>query len=1148
MTIPKTTNLTLPLLKLLKDGNERSMGEAGKILALDFGLTDDEKSELQKLGKTETKFGYQLAWSCTHLLWAELVERTRTAHIKITSEGSDFLKENPPELTENYLTNRFPKFAQRRRRGGSKLLVVENKDELKNAHDVFINSLTNLTTKTQTMQVSTRGGSDSYEINWIESLGIWWLTDFRTDGLSHWDCFGTDEPNWSTESAPSIKLEINTPTKGRNKGPEAQFVKNEKGEIFVCHTGNLHVQGRADERFYDVYSGPALWNEDIEFGDGSLRGHFLISKLSDPKSPEQIAEYVNAVNDYKISQKVKIKKNTENLFEAGHRLFLLEISQIEDKIPFENFDHVGFRKREVDWKIKVAENAKMILSLDKWGEWKPNPEKIFTAVKAASSPKIINQFGIWAPPFHTHAGYFDELDDQTKKEFGSQLFDFLKGKDTIEIRYDKLSLFLKEKRPKWGSMTSKLLTYLLFLTDSKKYFPIHPTNFTKLVDFFGKSVTKETSWKKYNSYLQLASELKLKLDEMYSTVLSVIEVQSYMWILAGAVSKKFLMVKAGEGGFDWENQKKLKIIGIHYLTIDLDNYLNKNNTISKKDVTKAWAEIHEKKSIEPFSKDQLKIKLGQLDRFHSIKSGDKIIAIGKNSELLGVGNATGGYKFRDDVGVHCHTVPVDWYDTDSREMPMQSMNITVKDLTARDYSDLMVSQGKTLPSIDTTEFEKILEHKSQLILYGPPGTGKTYTAKKIAESFTGKSFDDAQSPACFVATGAWADWEHTITNPPLRWGLKISSEEHGGVYKYLKEGDYVFLYQNKVEPVKFSKEGFFGIGIVKRKYTSDELYWPVEIETGSTSSALRFEIELVKKVDTDLELLPWIDGLPRQRGLNRITEGEPLTELFKQLKKHWNVTLQNCNFIKKITFHQSFSYEEFIEGIKAEAKGTNVSFNVEAGIFKEFCNCAKRNSEQKFVMIIDEINRGNISKILGELITLLEKDKREDTATLPYSKESFFVPKNVFIIGTMNTADRSLVLLDVALRRRFAFYEIMPDASLLKNKNIEGVNLTELLESINDKIKDQNMRDYQIGHSYFMEKENPIQTIDELKFSMVYEVIPLIREYFYNVPEKIKEILGPELSSDEPGIKWRTDSKELVASLKKQFLNKQEENDNAESN
>lgn len=438
-------------------------------------------------------------------------------------------------------------------------------------------------------------------------------------------------------------------------------------------------------------------------------------------------------------------------------------------------------------------------------------------------------------------------------------------------------------------------------------------------------------------------------------------------------------------------------------------------------------------------------------------------------------------------------------------------------------------------SIDTSEFEDILEYKSQMILYGPPGTGKTYTAKKIAESFTGKEFEDMQlHHQCFLALGGWSNWSHTIQNGPLRWGVDPSTPSNLGVYNSVEEGDYVVFYQNKDEPAKFTQRGMFGIGRVTRKYTSEEPYWPDEVSAGNAIYTHRFELEPLKISRDDDEMIPWIDGLPFTKGLNSIKNEEVLAKLLSEIQRKWNLSL-GCSFIKRITFHQSFSYEEFIEGIKAEAHGTSVSFDVSPGIFKEFCNCARRNPKQKFVMIIDEINRGNIPKILGEIITLLEKDKREDTTTLPYSKESFSVPKNVFIIGTMNTADRSLVLLDVALRRRFAFYEIMPDPLLLKNKDVEGVDLTKLLDSINNKIKNQDMRDYQIGHSYFMKGEDPIETEAELFFAMVYEVIPLVKEYFYNEQKKIDDVLGKDLGSPETKTDWRKNSKKLVESLKIAF-------------
>lgn len=219
--------------------------------------------------------------------------------------------------------------------------------------------------------------------------------------------------------------------------------------------------------------------------------------------------------------------------------------------------------------------------------------------------------------------------------------------------------------------------------------------------------------------------------------------------------------------------------------------------------------------------------------------------------------------------------------------------------------------------------------------------------------------------------------------------------------------------------------------------------------------------------------------------------------------------------IKFVTFHQSYGYEDFIEGIKPviDERG-NISYEVKAGVFKKFCDEARMRLTENFVFIIDEINRGNISKIFGELITLIEDDKRgEISATLPYSQEEFTVPPNVYIIGTMNTADRSIALLDTALRRRFDFIEMMPRPELLKS-DVEGVNMQKILAELNKNIENLYDRDHTIGHAYFMKCESRAD-IDKVFRN---KIIPLLQEYFFDDYERINEVLDGVKSYDCPRV------------------------------
>lgn len=219
--------------------------------------------------------------------------------------------------------------------------------------------------------------------------------------------------------------------------------------------------------------------------------------------------------------------------------------------------------------------------------------------------------------------------------------------------------------------------------------------------------------------------------------------------------------------------------------------------------------------------------------------------------------------------------------------------------------------------------------------------------------------------------------------------------------------------------------------------------------------------------------------------------------------------------IKFITFHQNYSYEDFMVGIRPDLQNGQISYKLYEGPFKKIADEARKieNKDKKYVLIIDEINRGNISKIFGELITLIETDKRAGnkhalSAPLLYQNEEFSVPNNLYIIGTMNTADKSIALVDIALRRRFVFEEMMPNAALL-NK-VEGFDLPEWFTKLNQKITAELDRDHQIGHSYFI----GVETIADLQRAFYQCILPLLKEYFYGNPEKLQEII-PGFTSEE---------------------------------
>jgi 5-methylcytosine-specific restriction enzyme B len=224
--------------------------------------------------------------------------------------------------------------------------------------------------------------------------------------------------------------------------------------------------------------------------------------------------------------------------------------------------------------------------------------------------------------------------------------------------------------------------------------------------------------------------------------------------------------------------------------------------------------------------------------------------------------------------------------------------------------------------------------------------------------------------------------------------------------------------------------------------------------------------------------------------------------------------------VRTCTFHPAYGYEDFIEGYRpTTSEAGRLSFELREGIFKRLCKDAEKNRDKRFSLVIDEINRGDIPRIFGELITLLELDKRGTSVHLPVSGEPFIVPKNIYVIGTMNTADRSIALLDTALRRRFGFIELMSDPVALGTAQVANtIPLAPWLAALNERIRNHVRRDarnLQVGHAYLMESGKPVTDFARFSRILAEDIFPLLEEYCYENYGMLCQLLGQALVDEQ---------------------------------
>jgi 5-methylcytosine-specific restriction protein B len=274
--------------------------------------------------------------------------------------------------------------------------------------------------------------------------------------------------------------------------------------------------------------------------------------------------------------------------------------------------------------------------------------------------------------------------------------------------------------------------------------------------------------------------------------------------------------------------------------------------------------------------------------------------------------------------------------------------------------------------------------------------------------------------------------------------------------------------------------------------------------TGKTYTALRFA-------------LWWLATSLPQLGLDPAAEYGERPFLRSLATLSTGASEGKPGHLTQITFHPAYGYEDFIEGFRpVQSDYGGLRLALIDGVFKKVCKAAADDPDKPYLVLIDEINRGDIPRILGELITLLERDKRGVEVIFPQSGDKFAVPHNVYIFGTMNTADRSIRLLDSALRRRFAFHELLPDAEILDGQLVNKLDLGLLLRELNRRVVGELGRERQIGHSFFLIGGKAVDNETDLATVIRTEVLPLLQEYAYDDYSMLARFLGPTIV-DEAG-------------------------------
>jgi len=635
------------------------------------------------------------------------------------------------------------------------------------------------------------------------------------------------------------------------------------------------------------------------------------------------------------------------------------------------------------------------------------------------------------------------------------------------VKNNKIEEVLKIEFPMWNMMMLKILC--IYYPD--KFLTIGSS---KVLIQFAHDIALTGCELKEKNLILINHLLRKKFNDEINASWDYEQIGAFIWdTYKDIVNINYWVIAPGDGARLWDDCKERGVIRIGW-----DDIVKDLTGLTEDEINKVYVETY------PASNKTRDMQL--INFCLNMKPGDVIFAKRGRSEILGMGEIRSELKYDSTQHEFRHYRDVYWEKTGKWRLTAE-----MKKLSAQTLNNANTRSQELLTLLKDKQ-DKKNNLKLNSILYGPPGTGKTYHTVNLAVA---------------ICTGEDIEIVANKTRETVQKQFKELQKDNQIVFSTFHQS---MSYEDFVEGIKpeSTGEGDISYSVMPGIFTDICNKARANWENSILEQPIAFEdlwLSFIKPLfDDETDNIE----IPTARGSYKIYDISAGGTIRFEKQNGSKVHSLALKTLKRLYFDR--------DAMKKMGGLAMYYSKLIDALDKVKVDSKPKETLKPFVLIIDEINRGNVSAILGELITLIEDDKRlgaknELRVTLPYSKDDDFgVPPNLYIIGTMNTADRSVEALDTALRRRFIFEEMMPNPTLLEDhNNIDGINLPKMLAAINDRLELLIGRDHTIGHAFFMN----LTSLDQLVSVFHNKVIPQLQEYFYGNWSTINLILGDSFVS-----------------------------------